>query len=287
MPAITKVISFLFILSTVSPSAFGDGSENSTPSSSYSDRPQWYITAGVTRLDADGRYGLYFPEFGNVPILDFGTVGLKDRDTSHYVSLLWRSRKSRWGTWIANWRFDATGSRVWNDKIPINQETSIPAGASVTSDFDAKFYIAELTYSIFSNEQVDAGVGFGFHTVDLETNLVASVNVGELEEELIRGEIDSLAPLPNVTGYTVWRFRPRWSLRGRLGWFGLSVDKFSGDMITAIARLDFHLTERWTLGAGYQFISFDVDVDEIEDEGYKEIYDLDFQGPMVLVSLTF
>ena len=267
--------------------AQADDAVESDGSSAYSPWPKWYISAGAAWLEVDGRYGIYNPDFGFVPIVDFDTVGIPDNDTSPYLSLTWRSSESRWGAWFAYWRFEAAGSREWSADLPIDPDTTIPVGAMVSSDFDASFYIAEVTYSIVRNERVDAGLGFGFHIVDLDTNLLATVNIDEFEFEVIRGSLDTLAPLPNVSGYAAWRFAPRWTLSGRAGWFGLSVDKFSGDMFNAHAMLDFHLSERWTLGGGYQFVSFDVDIDEMEDEGYTEVYDLDFEGPVLYLSLTF
>jgi hypothetical protein len=283
----SPIINFVLVLFCIPLLANGDESDSSTAVSAYPDWPQWNISVGGTWLDADGRYSLYVPDVGTIPILDFSRVGLSERDTSHYFSLSWRSRQSRWGAWFANWRFDATGSRIWSDELPIDEDTSIPVGASVISDFDAEFYIAEVTYSLFRNDRIDAGLGFGFHVVNLDTNLETTVNIDDIEIEVIKGSLDTLAPLPNVAGYAAWKIAPRWTLSGRLGWFGLSVDKFSGDMVNAHALLDFHLSERWTLGGGYQFVSFDVDIDEIEDEGYKEIYDMDFDGPVLYVSLTF
>ena len=250
--------------------------------------PTWYVSVGGAWLGADGLYSLDIPDIGEIPILDFDTIGLDDTDMSQYISINWRSRDSRWGAWLANWRFDATGLRAWERDLDLGDGVIIPVGASVTSLFDADFYIAEVTYSFMRSETSDVGIGLGVHAVDLETNLIARVNVGDIiDDEVIRGELEALAPLPNVAGYWSWRFHPRWHFTGRLGWFGLSVDKFSGEMINAHGLVEFNLSRHWAIGVGYQFVHLDVDIDEVEDEGYVERYNIDFDGPMAFLTWKY
>ena len=57
---------------------------------------------------------------------------------------------------------------MWEDSLPVGG-TEIPVGASVTSAFDAKWYILEATYSFYRSDTVDTGIGIGFHVVDIDT----------------------------------------------------------------------------------------------------------------------
>ena len=84
--------------------------------------PTWYVSVGGTWLGADGLYSLDIPDIGEIPILDFDTIGLDDTDTSQYFSINWRSRDSRWGAWLANWN---PGHRLeYTQNVRLYQESS-------------------------------------------------------------------------------------------------------------------------------------------------------------------
>jgi hypothetical protein len=246
--------------------------------------PRFSLSAGLMNLDADGTYRLALPDGRQVTILDFERIGLSERDSSYWLSATWRSRTNRWGAWFATWEFGTTGTRIWEDEWTTGDGRKIPVGAAVGTTFDARWYVLEATYSLLRSDRFDAGLGFGIHAVDLDTTLAARVDVGENGVEIIREELSTLAPLPNLLAYFHWRFAPRWSLSARVGWFGLDYDKYSGQMSNAHATVGYALTDRWQLAFGYDFVSLDVDVDE---DQYLELYDLDFAGPVATVRFTF
>jgi hypothetical protein len=246
--------------------------------------PRFKLTVGAVRLDGDGTYRLRGPNGNKVTLVDFERVGIRDSDSSHFLSLTWRSETSRWGAWFANWRFENGGTRAWNQDFDFGSSTVIPVGASVTTTFDADWYIAEVSYSLVRTKTVDAGIGVGVHTVNLETELVARIDVGDQSREIVQADLDTLAPLPNVLGYVYWRLAPKWSFAGRMGWFGLDYDKYDGQMVNAFGSLNYDLNERWGLALGYQLVKLDVNV---EDEPFSDIYDMDFSGPMLLLRINF
>ena len=246
--------------------------------------PLFSIAFGAAWLDADGVLGARPPDSPPITIIDFDRVGLDENDSSHWLTITWRSRTSKWGAWFGNWRYDVSGNRSWEGDWPFDDDVTIPVGAAVESRFDANWYIAEATYSFVQNETIDTGIGFGFHIVDLKTELRAKVSVGNAEIEVAQGDLDTLAPLPNILGYLHWNIHPRWEAIARLGWFGLSYDIYDGQMTNAHALINFSVTDRITLGGGYQFVSLDLD---IERKRYREIYDIDFDGPMVFARIWF
>ena len=242
------------------------------------------VTGGYAYLDADGVLGVRPPNQPPITIINFDTVGLDETDSTHWLSLTWRSQASRWGAWIANWRYDVTGFRTWETEWEIDPGVVIPVGAGVRTTFDANWYIAELTYSFVQNETLDAGIGFGLHAVDLETDLEARIEVGEVQVEAVYGDLNTLAPLPNVLAYAYWDIHPRWNLVTRLGWFGLSYDKYDGRMLNLHALLRYEMSERWAVEGGYQFVKLDLDINE---DNYTAIYDIDFYGPMLSLRFDF
>lgn len=246
--------------------------------------PQFSMTIGFTYIDADGTFAVGLPGRDPITIINFDRAGLDETDASHWLSLNWRSSGSRWGAWFANWRYDVGGSRSWENEVTIPGYPTIPVGARVETRFDANWYILEATYSFYRTESLDTGIGFGLHTVDIDTQLVAQAYIGEEEIDVVYGRINALAPLPNILAYLHWNFLPRWNLTARYGWFGLNYDKYSGLMTNAHVMVSYELSDRVSLGGAYQFVKLDLD---IEEEQYTQIYDVDFDGPMFYLRFRF
>lgn len=246
--------------------------------------PRFYISAGATVLDADGGFSVKLPDGTVYDIIDFDRVGLDERDSSYWFALNWRSANSRWGAWFSSWDYDVTGLREWQEDVEIPGEDPIPAGASVSSTFNAKWYILEATYSFYRSDAVDTGIGFGLHTVDLETTVVGKLQVGEETGKVVSNRIATLAPLPNLLLYVHWKFAPRWSLVSRYGYFSLDYKDYSGQMSNAHAMINFHISPRWTLAGGYQFVNLDLQEDTTD---YINDYDVNFAGPMAYLRFAF
>ena len=170
------------------------------------------------------------------------------------------------------------------DSLELPNSDEIPVGASVTSDFDAQWFILEATYSFYRSETVDTGIGFGIHAVDLDTTLTAHAQIEGEEVEIVSGNLDTLAPLPNLLAYFSWKFAPRWMLNARVGYFTLDYDKYSGDMTNAHAMVNYSLSQRWALGVSYQFVDLDLDVEKTD---YVQVYNIDIAGPMAFVRFRF
>jgi hypothetical protein len=245
---------------------------------------RFYLAVGATYLDADGSFYVNLPSGESETIFNFDRAGLDETDSSYWVSINWRSANSRWGAWFASWQYDVTGTRQWETDLEIPGREPIPAGAYVSSKFDSRWYIIETTYSFFRSESLDAGIGFGLHTVDLNTTLSARVEAGNGSTEAFSERLDTLAPLPNVLGYVYWKFAPRWSFVGRLGWFGLDYKEHSGEMTNAHAMVHCDLSPRWSLGVGYHFVDLDLTTQE---RSYSKVYSIDFDGPMAYARINF
>jgi len=246
--------------------------------------PQFHVSAGLMYLDADGVYSARLPNGNKVTIIDFDRAGLKETDSSYWLSANWRSANSRWGAWFGSWRYDVNGSRLLEGGLELPGNIEVPVGAVVTSDFDANWFILEATYSFYRSETVDTGIGFGLHTVDLDTTIVGSIQVGDREIEVISSNLDTLAPLPNVLAYLSWKFAPRWMLIARAGYFTLDYSKYSGEMINANCMISYSISQRWALGASYQFVDLNLEVEKTE---FTQIYNIDFAGPMAFARFRF
>jgi len=245
---------------------------------------QLYLSGGVTYLDADGVFSVNMPDGENVTILNFDRAGLDESDASYWLALNWRSAHSRWGAWFGSWEYDVTGSNIWEDSLEIPGKEPIPVGASVTSEFDAKWYILESTYSFYRSKTVDTGIGVGFHIVDLDTRITARIQVDDVQDEVVTESLATLAPLPNLMLYLHWKLTPRWNLVSRFGYFGLDYKDYSGQMTNAHVMFNFDFADRWSLGLGYQFVDLDLRVDK---EVHEQAYKVDFAGPITYLRFRF
>jgi hypothetical protein len=244
---------------------------------------QFYVLGGAMYLDGDGEFAARLPNGNEVTIIDFERAGLEDTDSSHWLTLNWRSANSRWGAWFGSWRFDVTGTREWEDGLDIGG-IEVPVNATVTSDFDAKWYIVEGTYSFYRSKSIDTGIGFGFHVVDLDTNITVRLRPGDEQGGFVSGRLDALAPLPNVLAYVHWKFAPRWNVVARYGYFNMDYKEYSGYMANFHSMVNYQVSPRWALGAGYQFVDLDLN---IEKKNYTQIYDIQFSGPMAFARFSF
>lgn len=244
---------------------------------------QFYVSVGAMHLQGAGELAVRLPNDKEVTILDFDRAGLDDTDSSYWFSMHWRSANSHWGAWFSTWKYDVIGSRTWEDSLEIGDQV-IPVGASVTSKFDAKWYVLEGTYSFYRTKNIDTGIGFGFHVVDLDTTVRTEIQVGDEEFESVAVGIKTTAPLPNILGYFHWKMADRLSVTARAGYFSLDYKEFSGGMTNAHVMGTYKLSERWGLGLGYQFVDFDL---EVEKKNLTQIYDIDFSGPVLFFRFRF
>jgi len=246
--------------------------------------PRFALSLGYMSMDGDGQYALQFPSGDSYPIINLDRLGLDDKDSSHWLTLTYRSRESRWGAWFANWRYDVTGARVTSGDINLGNGVIVPGGTGIRTDMQADWFILEATYSLIQSDNVDFGVGFGAHTVRFKTSVTGEYGIDGVDFQLVDERISATAPLPNILLYAHWKFASRWKLNVRSGWFGLSYDKYDGEMINLHSTVTYELGDRWELAAGYQFIRLDLDV---EEEFFTSRYDLDFDGPMASLRFKF
>jgi hypothetical protein len=288
---------FLFLFSAFSMMAFaqddtGAGQEDEETLDLFDDDTeltddgwsQFTASLGYMWLEADGKFDVLGPNGNRVTVINFDRLGVDDKDGSLWATLNWRSRSSNWGAWFGHWSFSGAGFRVWEDELETEDGVLVPVGAAVGTEFKTDWYILEATYSFVQNKSWDAGIGFGFHVVDIDTTLAIGGRVGDEERVESVARLDTLAPLPNILGYLHYRWGERWRLTSRYGWFGLSYGDYDGQMTNFHAILRYDLTNRWAAEAGYQFVKLDVDVRE---DGYTGLFDMDFDGPMAVLRFNF
>ena len=155
----------------------------------------------------------------------------------------------------------------------------------IDTKFETDFYIAQVGYSFLKNERAELGIGAGAHVINFDTRLKVSGGVTGIGSGSVQSDTVTLtAPLPNVLGFGSYAFTPKLSVDGSVGWFGLSYNDYSGDLLALTANLDYRVTKHFGVGVGYNY--FDMDL-TIKKSNRKDKYDLDYKGPFVYVSAGF
>jgi len=107
---------------------------------------------------------------------------------------------------------------------------------------------------------------------------------GEFAEQVRSESADVLAPLPTLALGGGYRIADSLYLSADLGYLSLSIDKYDGRIFSSRTQLEWRPWERLGIGAGYQFIDLDLDVDEGR---INESYNLQLDGPTLFLSYGF
>ena len=75
------------------------------------------------------------------------------------------------------------------------------------------------------------------------------------------------APLPNIGAWYTYSISPNWAFKGRLDWFGASIDDYDGELINASAGLNYQVLKNFGLGIHYNHFNLDVGIQKPDWRG--------------------
>jgi len=218
--------------------------------------------------------------------LTFKDLGLSDETEVFWGDFAWQFAE-RWKFRLNYSSFDAKGRRVqttggnWNDL-----EWGI--GARLSTDFEMELYIADLTWDFLKTENGHLGVGVGLHAVDLDLGMILEAGAsagGEGDFVVVNADAASvLAPLPNLSVSGGYLIADKVYLHGSIGFFSLKYDKYDGNLFSARAALEWRPWKHVGLGAAYQYVQLELDVDR---DSKQEYYDFEFYGPVLFLTFGF
>ena len=218
--------------------------------------------------------------------LTFTDLGLSDETEVFWGDLNWQFAE-RWKFRLNYSSFDATGENVQTTGGNY-EDLEWEVGTRLSSDFEMELYIADLTWDFLKTNNGHLGVGVGIHAVDLDLGLIAEVgaSVGDDEGfvEIGREATSVLAPLPNLSLSGGYLIGDQVYLNGSLGFFSLKYDDYDGSLFSARASVEWRPWEHVGLGAAYQFVELELEVDR---SSKREYYDFQFYGPVLFLSVGF
>ncbi len=218
--------------------------------------------------------------------LDFTDLGMSDETDVFWGDLTWQFAE-RWKFRLNYSSFDSKGEKTATADGNYD-DLDWTIGARLTSDFDMKIFIADLTWDFLKSEKGHLGVGGGLHAIDIDFDLLLEVGaqVGDEGGTVdVRGESDQfLVPLPNVSLAGGYMLGESVYVSASLGYLSFNIDKYDGHLFSARASAEWRPWRNVGFGAAYQYLDADVEIDQSDR---TEFYAVEFYGPILFVSVGF
>lgn len=212
-------------------------------------------------------------------------LGSDEEYTSWLLEYRHRFNK-KWSASLGAYRFN-TGNRFTAEEDFNFEGRDFTAGSELDLYFTMDTYMADVMYTLRSNEYMEWQVGGGLHVFDASLTLTNTLTLDG--QELVRDKESQsratlTAPVPNLRTTGFYAFNPKWSIHGTLGWLSADVDRYSGDFFYSNVRVQYQVTERLGLAAGFQHV--EADVEEAIDKGFNR-FDMRFNGVTASLSYMF
>jgi hypothetical protein len=237
---------------------------------------------GALHNDIEGTVTVLRQPLPETPI-DIEEVGLDTTQTSPWGSIRWRFGE-RWALNFHYDRFEQNGTAILETGFNFDGVV-YPAGSTIDSRLRADAYILDVSYALRKQRNYELGLGLGVHAFDLDMGIGGTIINGDESLELESAEEEVLVPLPNLRIFGTYAFNEKLSFSGTAGWLSMSYEDYDGNFLYVRGLLEYQLTTRWGIGAGYQYT--DVDVEHDRNNGDFDEYDFDLSGIQGYISYSF
>jgi hypothetical protein len=181
----------------------------------------------------------------------------------------------RWRIDVEYFAVDRSGSRTLDRDIQWGDHV-FPANTQLNSTFDFSDTRVSVGYSFFRTADKEAGAGFGFHVAKYRTSLSAAVVGNESG--------DTLAPLPVLSAYAQFALTEEWAVGGRVDWFSMSYDHYSGNVSSVAVNLMYQPFRNVGFGLGYRSLFIAL---THSTPGATVEFDQSFRGPLLSMNVSF
>lgn len=240
------------------------------------------LKAGVMQHDVDASIATTGP-LGRPRGVDLQKLGLDDKQYVPWITAKWHFTE-RWYVQGVYTSFDKSGSRQIGTTVEFG-DLEFPIGARIDTDLAADIYIINAGYTIIDRDRGNIDIGLGLHLVDLDFGIAGKVQVGNVITPVGSTSEDALAPLPNIMSSGRFALTDNIMLEGDVGYFALEIDDYDGKFVSARINLEWQPFDHVGFGVGYQILDLDLDIDK--SSGRKQVWDLEFQGPLVYAVWSF
>lgn len=245
-------------------------------------RERFSLQAGALFFDVDGDFSSVRDGRPNFSV-SLDDVGIDTKDESFIGSLTW-NMGNRWVLRFDTFGFDSSGTRT-SARDFVYDDTTVTVGMQLQGGLDLEIYMLNLGYRFIDTDRWDVGAGLGAHYIRLDFGFEATLSANG-DNVVVVGEAETKEqfPVPNLYAWTNYRFSDRLELTVSGGWLSAKYDNYDGELYFLRSALEFGVTDRFGIGAGYWISDFDV---ERERSKSTERYDVDLPGPYAYLFLKF
>ena len=216
--------------------------------------------------------------------LDLSDLGMDDSKTALWLGGTWQFT-DRWSLGFTYNKFDSDGENV-SEYSGNFGDVNFTVGSTLTSSFTSKLYIVDLTWDFLKTDNAHLGIGIGAHVADLSAELGATISASiNGNPTMINFGTDTAtvtAPLPNVSLIGGFTLGDQVYVRASAGYFSLNYNEYDGELLSVRAGIEWRPFDRFGVGAGYQYVQMDLQVDNSRSD---EKYEIDLYGPFVFLSV--
>jgi hypothetical protein len=226
---------------------------------------------------------------GSVPGEDIDLqdeVGASESESTFAIDFRWQFGR-KWNFQAQAWSVDSAGrwelgeDLEWND-IVFKGQSFAEAGV----DFD--IVRAFLGRRIWQAPGQEFGLGIGLHWLEIGAFIAgqAFVESGDQtgETEFRRESVSAEAPLPNIGGWYMYSWSPRWVFQARTDWLSASIGDYSGGLLNVSGGVNYQPFEHVGFGLAYNYFRVDVDVEKSDWRGRIKTAQ---NGPFLSVNFTW
>ncbi|MFV2057782.1 MAG: hypothetical protein ACC707_15050 [Thiohalomonadales bacterium] len=156
-----------------------------------------------------------------------------------------------------------------NSKDIIIDNTTIKAGASVSSTVKTAVYDFSYIYSLYKTPNLELGFSTGLYILEYNIDIAAEGKI-QLEGEnqpSTQSNYEThqklLAPTPLIGFILDYEVNPSWRVHTSLRYFSLKVNRVSGFFTNAVIGTEYYWNKNWGIGASFSFFSMKIDAESI------------------------
>ena len=217
---------------------------------------------------------------GDHPEIDFnGRFGLSRSDSLASAEFGWRYT-DRWSARLQYFESGRSGTAVLGEDIEFG-DVVFEQGSSVSMSSGVDIFRLFFARELSTKEDRSYGVGAGLHRLGFDLTLSGDIVAnGQPVIDQSRG-VSATAPLPNIGGWYSWAPSQKWVVSGRVDWLAASINDYDGRLLNGSFGVDYLLSKHFGIGAKYQAVRLNLDVDRTDWQGSME---LNFEGTYLYLS---
>jgi hypothetical protein len=236
--------------------------------------------------------GLFFPKKsitlrvdGSSPEdeIDFDeALGVDDHDLTGLIDFRWRFGE-KWAFGGQYWSTSTSGGATLDEDVEW-EDVIFKTGTFANAGVDTKIARAFFGREIKSGPQYEFGLGLGFHWMELDAFLEGEIISDDDTTDIHRVSVDAAFPLPNIGGWYMYSWSPKWLFQARLDWLSTSIGDYSGGLWDLQTGIHWQAFENIGFGLYYNGFILDVDVDKDDWRGKAESKN---HGPLLTLTASW